>query len=92
MVQMYETIGFGQWFRYLTGVIEVGSALLLFVPSLAGFAAVLLACTMVGAIVAHFTVLDSPPTGPVVLLCLTGAIAWLYRSSFTSVRSASRPS
>lgn len=92
MVQMYDAIGLGQWFRYVTGIIEVGSALLLLVPSLAGWAAALLACTMVGAIVAHLTVLHSAPTGPVVLLLLTGSIAWLYRSGFTSSGSASRPS
>jgi putative oxidoreductase len=92
MVQMYDTIGIGQWFRYVTGIIEVGSALLLFVPSLAGLAGALLACTMVGAIVAHLTVLHSAPTGPVVLLILTSAIAWLSRAGFTSLRTASRPS
>jgi putative oxidoreductase len=80
MVQMYDIIGIGQWFRYVTGIIEVGSALMLLVPSLAGFGAVLLACTMVGAIIAHFTVLHSAPTGPVVLLCLSGAIVWLNRA------------
>ena len=92
MVQMYDTIGVGQWFRYVTGLIEVGSAMLLFVPSLAGLAALLLACTMVGAIIAHLTVLHTAPTGPVVLLCLSGSIAWLYRAGLTSLRIASRPS
>ena len=79
MVDMYNTIGFGQWFRYVTGVIEVGSALLLLVPGLAVYGAVLLICTMIGAIIAHFTVLHTPPTGPVVLACLAVVIAWLRR-------------
>ena len=90
-VEMYDVIGIGQWFRYLTGIIEVGSAVLLFVPSLTGLAAVLLACTMVGAIIVHLTVLHSAPTGPVVLLCLTGTIAWLYRARLTSLRAVSGP-
>jgi putative oxidoreductase len=86
MVQMYDTIGIGQWFRYVTGLIEVGSALLLLVPSLAVFGAVLLACTMCGAIIAHFTVLHSPETvgGPVVLLCLALVILWLRRGQLGS--------
>jgi putative oxidoreductase len=89
-VEMYDIIGFGQWFRYVTGVIEVGSALLLLVPSLAVFGAFLLGCTMIGAIIAHFTVLNAPPTGPVILLCLLGAIAWLRRSDarFSTVARA----
>src|SRR6059036_1640315 len=69
-VQMYDVIGFGQWFRYVTGIIEVGSAILLLVPSWTLVGAVLLVCTMIGAIVAHLTVLHSPPTLPVILLCL----------------------
>ena len=79
MVDMYATIGFGQWFRYVTGVLEVGSAILLLVPSLAAFGAVLLGCTMVGAIIAHLTVLHGPPTGPVVLLLIVSTVAWLRR-------------
>jgi uncharacterized membrane protein YphA (DoxX/SURF4 family) len=80
MVQLYDAIGVGQWFRYVTGIIEVGSAMLLLVPMRAGLGAVLLACTMVGAIIAHFTVLHTAPTGPVVLLGLSSAIVWLNRA------------
>lgn len=79
MVQMFDTIGFGQWFRYVTGAIEVGSALMLLVPSLAVFGATLLGCTMIGAIIAHLTALHDPPTGPVVLLLIVGTILWLRR-------------
>src|SRR5947209_3039064 len=50
MVQMFGAIGLGQWFRYLTGTIEVGGAILLLVPSLARFGAALLVPTMVGAV------------------------------------------
>jgi putative oxidoreductase len=77
MVGMFDEIGVGQWFRYVTGGIEVGSAFLLLLPGRAVFGAILLACTMVGAILTHFFVLHSPPTGPVVLLILVAIIAWL---------------
>jgi putative oxidoreductase len=33
MVGMFQAIGFGQWFRYLTGSLEVIGGLLLFVPT-----------------------------------------------------------
>jgi putative oxidoreductase len=80
-VDMYNQIGWGQWFRYATGFIEIGSAVMLLVPSLAIYGAAVLICTMVGAIITHFTVLHTPPTGPVVLLLLSGVIAWLQRLS-----------
>jgi putative oxidoreductase len=76
MVQVFDTIGAGQWFRYVTGGLEVGSAILLLIPGLAGIASVLLACVMVGAILTHLTVLHSAPTGPVVLLVLTAIVLW----------------
>jgi putative oxidoreductase len=77
MVDMFDAIGIGQWFRYVTGGIEVGSAILLLLPGRAVFGAILLMCTMVGAILTHLLVLHSPPTGPVGLLILVAVIAWL---------------
>jgi uncharacterized membrane protein YphA (DoxX/SURF4 family) len=53
MVGLFGAIGIGQWFRYLTGLIEVGSALALLVPSFAVFGALALVATMVGAIAVH---------------------------------------
>jgi hypothetical protein len=41
MVQLFDAIGLGQWFRYVTGTIKIGSAILLLIASLAslgGFA------------------------------------------------------
>ncbi len=57
MVATFDAVGVGQWFRYVTGIIEVGSAILLWVPGFTAYAAGLLLCTMVGALIAHFTVL-----------------------------------
>ena len=48
MVQTFDAVGVGQWFRYVTGIIEVGSAILLWVPGFAAYAAGLLVCTMIG--------------------------------------------
>lgn len=76
MVDMFNTIGIGQWFRYLTGGLEVGSAILLLIPGMAGIASLILTCVMVGAILTHLTILHSPPTGPVVLLVLAAVVLW----------------
>ena len=76
MVQMYDTIGLGQWFRYVTGVIEVGCAILLLIPGLAGIGAPLLGCTMIGAIITHVTVLHTAFAMPAALLAGAGVICW----------------
>lgn len=50
MVALFDAVGVGQWFRYVTGLIEVSSAVALLVPSLAPFGALALVVTMIGAI------------------------------------------
>src|SRR6185503_9360206 len=57
MVETFETVGVGQWFRYVTGAIEVASAFLLVIPRLSPIGAALLVCTMIGAVLAHLLVL-----------------------------------
>jgi len=79
MVQAFATIGLGQWFRYFTGTLEIASALLLFVPALAPFAAMTLAVVMIGATIAHFAVIGGSPAIPITLFVATVAIAWLRR-------------
>lgn len=76
MVATFSAIGLGQWFRYVTGVIEVGSAVLLLVPGLAAFGALLLACTMIGAVLTHLTILHTSPAAPLVLLVVVAVILW----------------
>jgi uncharacterized membrane protein YphA (DoxX/SURF4 family) len=77
MVQMFGTIGLGQWFRYVTGGLEVISAVLLLVPSLARFGALALAVTMVGAILTHLFIVGGNPAVPFALLAATATIAWV---------------
>jgi putative oxidoreductase len=79
MVEVFDKVGLGQWFRYFTGLLEVAAGIGLLIPRYAFYAAVLLALIMVGAIIAHVTVLGSSPAAPVVLLVLTGSIAYLRK-------------
>jgi putative oxidoreductase len=85
MVQLFDQIGVGQWFRYVTGSIEVLSSILLLVPAGAVFGAVLLVCTMIGAILTHLLILHTSPAGPVVLLITVSVITWLRRQQIYSV-------
>ena len=86
MIALFDAVGIGQWFRYVTGLLEVlGGGVLLIVPSKAAFGAVLLACVMAGAVVAHLTVLHTAATAPLVLFALTALIAWGRRSQLTGL-------
>ncbi|WP_438345974.1 DoxX family protein [Methylorubrum populi] len=85
MVQVYDLIGVGQWFRIVTGIVEVAGAIALLLPGYAAFAALWLACTMVGAILAHLTVLPTPAAPAAVLLVLTATLAWLRRDQIRTV-------
>jgi putative oxidoreductase len=79
MVELFDKVGLGQWFRYVTGLLEVVGAIGLLISRYAFYAAALLAMVMVGAIIAHVTVLGTSPAAPVVLLVLSGTIAYLRK-------------
>ena len=81
MVAMFDTIGVGQWFRVVIGLLEVTGAIGLFVPRATMYAAVVLMMVMFGAVVAHMTVLGGNPAPPIMLLILSSTIAWLTRES-----------
>src|SRR6202041_2667578 len=76
MVGLFETIGIGQWFRYVTGLLEVAGAVLIVVPRTKAFGAALLATVMVGAVLTHLFILHNAPTAPAVLLVLAGTVVW----------------
>ena len=78
MVALFDAIGIGQWFRYLTGLIEVGSALALLMPAFAVFGALALVPTMIGAIATQLLIVGGSPVPPAVLL-LGAAIVVMAR-------------
>lgn len=88
MVEVFDTIGAGQWFRYLTGAIELAGAAALLLPALAGFAALLLAATMAGATLAHLTVLPGSALPAIALLALCLLVASAHRGE---IRAAAEP-
>ena len=76
MVGLFETIGIGQWFRYVTGLLEVTGAVLIVVPRTRFFGAALLSMVMVGAVMTHLFILHNAPTPAAVLLVLAAVVAW----------------
>lgn len=79
MVQTFDTIGVGQWFRYVTGLIEVGAAVLLWVPGMQAIGAAVLGGTMVGAVLAHLVILGPSAVPAMVLGLICAAVLYIYR-------------
>ena len=87
MVQVFDAIGFGQWFRYLTGVVEIVGAVLLLVPAAGFFGGLLLAATMVCAVATHLVLIGGNPAPAVVLGALAAFVAWRLRPVSTPLAS-----
>jgi putative oxidoreductase len=82
MVGLFNAIGIGQSFRYVTATIEVGSAIALLVPSLAPYGALALVPTMTGAVFTHLFIVGGSPLPALVLGVASAAIAWARRDQF----------
>ena len=76
MVALFQAIGLGQWFRYVTGSLEVLGAVLLLIPRLSGLGAMLLVGVTLGAVTTHLFVIGGNPLSAIILLIVTGIIAW----------------
>lgn len=87
MVQEFAQIGFGQWLRYFTGILEVSGGIGVLIPKLRFWAALQIAIVMVGATVTNLSVLHIPVLAGLtaVLLALALALAWLRRPGRTEI-------
>ena len=79
MVEIFDKVGVGQWFRYFTGLVELTAGIGLLISRYAFYAALALAVVMIGATIAQLTVLAGSPAAPVALLVLNGVIAYLRK-------------
>ncbi len=79
MVATFDAVGVGQWFRYVTGIIEVSGALLLWVNGRQAIGAGLLTCTMIGAVVAHIFVIGPSAMPAAVLGMLSAYILFKHK-------------
>ena len=87
MVALFNTIGLGQSFRYVTGIIEVASAVALLVPAFAVFGALALVPTMVGAVLAELFVVHDSAVPPAILLLGVVLVVWARRHELGIGRS-----
>src|SRR5690348_15673119 len=94
MIQEFTQIGAGQWFRYVTGVLEVSGAIGVLVPKYRFWAALQLAAVMAGATAVNIWVLHTGPLARLtaVLLALSLVLAWLRRPQKENAELAQRGS
>lgn len=85
MVGIFDQIGIGQWFRVVTGFVEVVGAIVLLAPATAGVGGLLLAITMMFAVLTHLFVIGGNPVPAIVLLALTATVAWLHRANVKTI-------
>ena len=83
MVKEFADIGIGQWLRYVTGLLEVGSAIGLLIPKVRFWAALQITAIMVCATAVNIFVLHLPPLAraTAILLTLALLVVWLCRPS-----------
>ena len=75
MVEMFATIGIGQWFRYAVGTLEIFGAVGVLIPRVSGPAALGLVCLMAGAALTNLFVLGASPLLPLGLLVAGAVVA-----------------
>ena len=85
MVDLFEHVGLGQWFRVATGAVEVTGAVALLVPGLASIGALWLGGTMVGAVATHVFVLHTSPVPAIVLGVLNAVVVYLRRDELVAL-------
>ncbi|HZX38382.1 MAG TPA: DoxX family protein [Streptomyces sp.] len=79
--ESFDKIGFGDWFMYLTGGLELAGAIALVIPILSGLSALAFMGLMIGAFITQVTVFDGQyAITPVILFVVFGGIAWVRRN------------
>lgn len=76
MIQVFDAIGAGQWFRYLTSAIELFGVVLLLMPATAFLGALLLTSTMLGGVATHILLIGGSPVPALLLGLLSAFVAW----------------
>jgi len=82
-VEMFDDIGWGDWFRYVVGTLEVLGGIGLILPRTTRLAAIGLCGLMVGAVVFTLAYLEVNGTivTPVILFAIFAFIAWSRRAA-----------
>ena len=85
MVELFTQIGLGQWFRVVTGIVEIIGAFALVYPRLASIGGLWLGTTMFFAVMTHLFVLHTSPVPALILGSLNALIVYLRRDELVSI-------
>jgi len=85
MVQTFDALGFGQWFRYVTAIIEITGAVLLWLPNRQAAGAALLGGTMVAAVLSHIFLIGPTAVPAIILGLLSAVVLYIYRSQVPAI-------
>ncbi len=84
MVDEFNTIGLGQWFRYFAGALELAGGIAILVPSVSVFAALVLLAVDAGAFITQIAVLHGDWIHTVVIGAILASVIYLQRDRFGS--------
>ena len=80
MVETFDAIGWGQWFRYLTAFVELGAAAMLWIPVLSILGSSMLIASMICGAMFHIFVIGPSAVPALVLAVLCGVMFWIDRA------------
>jgi uncharacterized membrane protein YphA (DoxX/SURF4 family) len=76
-VRLFDQIGFGQWFRVATALLQTGGAVLVLIPRVSWIGGAILSCTMLGAVLVQLFILHAVllAISPAILMVIASAVA-----------------
>jgi putative oxidoreductase len=76
-IPFFDAIGWGQWFRYASGVLDTAGALLIFFPRWTSYGALIITCTVGLGTFLFFTKDLFNPLFPLAMTLLAATLVWL---------------
>ena len=74
MIDTFDKVGVGQWFRYVTGLLEVAGGVAVLIPAVSVWAACLLLIVDVGAFLAQVAILHEDWIHTIVIGAVLAAV------------------
>jgi putative oxidoreductase len=87
VVDVFERVGFGQWLRYFTALLELAGVGLLLWPPTTAVGALVLTIVSIGAFLAQLLVLHEDIIHTIMMAVILGAIVWAHRDQLRTWRS-----